>query len=169
MERITAIHEAGHALMAILLKQKVINLSIVPKDDVLGTVKLSSISGLIDDYISPVSRNKVEKRILVNFAGYIAECLATDRDMSLEEAGADKDFHGAVELASQVCGSNEETEAYLKWLLERGKVMFSVPYRKEQITMLADELLNRHTMSGRLARKIIMDDINNMMGKRCRK
>jgi ATP-dependent Zn protease len=123
----TAYHEAGHAAAAFALRRAVRWVSIVP-DEARGTLGFCAsrlMPGFRPDLDrSPRNRAAVEREVIINFAGGIAEERFRGRK---NRAGAAGDVATAVDLASTVCGSIEETSAYLAWLHIRAKNLVNSP------------------------------------------
>ena len=78
----TAIHEAGHAVAAILLRQKFKYATICPNEDSLGRVMLlvSSPRSMADRAI----RRRLQRDLILAVAGPIAEALYEGSDSSFE-------------------------------------------------------------------------------------
>jgi integrase len=66
-------------------------------------------------------RYQIESAIIVSLAGCVAEAKLTGR---FNHKGASADYHWAVDCASRVTGSNEETGAYVSWLWSALKIFF---------------------------------------------
>jgi ATP-dependent Zn protease len=110
----TAYHEAGHAVAYFLSGRKFRAVTIQPNDDYLGCVEGFDANGFGPDTSSTSrKRSLIERNINCSLAGPIAEAQHT---RTRNHVGASSDYHGACELASYICGSNEEIAAYLKWL-----------------------------------------------------
>ena len=96
-KRITAYHEAGHALVGILLKanNRLHKVSIVPRGRALGLTWF-----LPEDGVHSASKTKLEQELMIKFGGRVAEQLIF-KEIS---TGAANDIETATKLArSMVC------------------------------------------------------------------
>jgi hypothetical protein len=151
-QRATAYHEAGHIVAAYAQRLAVKGVSIVEDEETRGRADTGKWP--VEDLLLTADRRRrwLEKRIIVFLAGAQAEeLLAGERD----PAGASDDYHQAVQLASYLTGSTEETEAYLAWLGIRARNLVRVPVWAAAIEAVAGELLTAQTLSGRRVRAII--------------
>lgn len=117
--RATAYHEAGHAAAAHFLRLPFDRVDIVPDKDgnSLGKVEY----GPVEFPIYPKDQavlDKLEKQIIMTFAGIVAEAMHTGR---LNWRAGSEDFSRALDLALKrhAEGSLDEVEAYLKYLWVR--------------------------------------------------
>jgi hypothetical protein len=131
-ERSTAIHEAGHAVLAYLLGRRFTEISVVPDEDNgnLGSVRHAPPGG---DWLHPDIepngrvRNWLEREIMICLAGAETEAAwlrrITDAPDDWEDrvsTGASHDMENAMHFGFHMCdGSVPELEAYLEWLRQR--------------------------------------------------
>jgi hypothetical protein len=126
----TAIHEAGHAVMAYLLNRPFVTISVLPDGDSLGRVQHAPPRGdwfRPDIEVNGRIQRRIEDHVMISLAGAETErhwfARADDRPGDWEDLvrdGAHHDMQASVHLASYVCGgSPEETSAYIEWLRQR--------------------------------------------------
>jgi len=111
----TAYHEAGHAVAAFEMKRSFRHVTIEPDEESLGHIMFTKFRDSFRPDIDSYSkiRNPLEKAIITALAGPIAEQIFSGRKNLI---GAGGDFHNASEYADYLCGSREESEAFIKWL-----------------------------------------------------
>jgi hypothetical protein len=162
-----AYHEAGHAMyrlgtllrprmVAHLLNLRFSNISIIPKDDYIGVVTRPTnvFQGFQPDIDSESSksRKRIESEIMLSFAGRITEQLFSGRYTWKDSY---QDDNNAINMASYMTGSEDELNAYTKWIWIRTKNLISNPIYWAAIQALANELIIRKEIKSREARKII--------------
>ena len=152
--RVTAYHEAGHAVAAIVHRIPFDKVTIVSTDEYLGGVFAQDPSWFRPDLNNADFRTRsfLERRVIGILAGPEAERRHTGRR---GRVGAQGDYKNAVDLASYITGSFAETEAYLRWLTIRAEGFVAYGLSWHSITMLAEALLERETVSSRAVRLII--------------
>lgn len=126
----TAVHEAGHAVMAYLRGRPFTKISVVADGATVGSVRHSPPRG---DWFRPNLevnarvRNYIEARIMICLAGAETEAAWYRRQADAPEdwrdqvsTGASHDMDAAKEFGFPVCdGDTGELEAYLEWLRMR--------------------------------------------------
>jgi Peptidase family M41 len=135
-ERATAIHEAGHAVMAYLLRRPFTSVSVVEDDESYGRVHIGAPGKWFrpDIEIDSRTRSLIEDRIMISFAGPELERITLGHQEWV--AGCEYDLHQAVNLASYMTGPEAETSAYCEWLLQRTIAAIGQP----RFRVLADAL-----------------------------
>jgi ATP-dependent Zn protease len=149
--RCVAVHEAGHAVLAVLLGVPITSVTIRPNaaSGSLGDTKhslawLQTILQASEEGDSGEELVVAVRGIIVGLAGRLAEeCII---GQSGPEAQYSHDEDGITELVSRVCGDHEEGDAFCKWLTVRARNM--VVARRTDIERVADRLLDQETMSG---------------------
>jgi len=159
--KLTAYHEAGHAVMAYWLRKRIRHVTVIPNsdDNTLGHFKQGKAPNFLRDADcdrSPKIRMELEKLAMVDLAGQAAEYLLTGRK---HKAGSEEDNHHALNCLSYLTGSTEELEAYWNWLAIRAKATLKIPALWQAIQTLAVELLNKKYIGGRRAHQIIQEAI----------
>lgn len=141
--RVTAYHEAGHAIACILSGVEFTTITIVPSDDVLGGVawgvyssfRLQANLGNRSREIAALARAS----ILIKMAGAAAELRLHG---SYDEVGASSDWEEAHEIA---CYYSRNPEAYVKKIF--GEAKHVVAQHWPHINKLAEALLIHGTLT----------------------
>ena len=127
-ERSTAIHEAGHGVMAYWLGRRFKAISVEEDDDSLGRVEhLPAPDWLQPEFDTNCrTRTRIEQYVMTALAGGETEAAWSARLIDAPAGwqqrvtlGAGQDRRRAIDLASYVCGSNSELGAYIEWLRQR--------------------------------------------------
>lgn len=145
-DRATAIHEAGHAAVAIITERRFQYVTIVPDADTVGHVRL----------VPP--RSKAGPAASYD---YLTRCLAgyyAEREFGLRPRrfSWDQDRQQAVEHAlSMSCGDEREAALWVKLATLRAKRMMS--RWKPSIEALAHELLITPKIDFERAREIVLN------------
>jgi len=150
----TAFHEAGHAVVAYLLRKKFRYITIRANEVFNGYVRhekprASSENGWDEERNKRSTR---EKDILTSLAGGTATLILTGKP---DRTGSYADLHNALDLAGDVCGSKAECDAYVNWLSVRCEAMMRSPSNWYAVEALAHELVKQERISYRKAREII--------------
>lgn len=166
--RVTAVHEAGHAVAAYFQRVRFVTMTVVPSGDSLGSVRHQMPPSWVRPDIDGGARGRdwIERRTLVALAGPEAERVyreansegAEDID-ALVAAGGTHDHAVAADLTSYVVGSPTEHDAYLVWLGERARGLVARPDFQRAVTALADAVLERGALPWRDARRIVQESI----------
>jgi len=115
-EERVAYHEAGHVVMASLLKRRFRFVTIDQKEldrETKGLVHLAKLNRPWEDICllsTEESRAKIEREIKVALGGEVAEALLVGRHNWL---GAKDDIKNCIYFCSSQSGSFKEAEAYL--------------------------------------------------------
>jgi hypothetical protein len=145
----TAYHEAGHAVISIVLLCGVRRLSIIPNDDD-GSFGRCTHNPLAEEVqqdcdTTESRRDIIEARVMVLYAGFHAEARFVGRH---NYVGAREDMKNASDLLSFLAGEEEELEKYLDWLSVRSKNLVLRPENWRAIRYVARELIARRELSG---------------------
>lgn len=154
--RFVAYHEAGHAVACHVQGMRLKSVSITPGDSYLGSVRTSYD---LTTYANPHPeleadiRSKVEREIIVAYAGQIAEARVRGE---YNKPGAVHDDQVALEQALPlVHGDQNEVGALLRRLFGRSKSLIEEPRNWTAVETLAEELLKESTLGGSHAHAII--------------
>jgi ATP-dependent Zn protease len=143
----TAYHEAGHAVMALLLNRPVECVTILPDRQALGECWFGK----------PVfrpSEDWVEREVLIALAGLAAEAMHTGR---YAWNGALRDLSYARGLTRQRAGNDRQAERLEKRLLSKAEHMLSKAGAWQAVEQMAAELLRLGEISGRTARHLFRE------------
>ncbi len=156
----TAYHEAGHAVAAFYYKRRFIKISIIPDPESLGRVIYpeSYWKWFHLDKNSTRFRARIEEEILKKFAGEVAERIASKSDNLNRPREHNR---RAREIASFVCGTRKELDAFIQWLWRREVNLMQDPCRWAAVEMLANTLLGKRELGYQETRKIIVSAIEN--------
>jgi ATP-dependent Zn protease len=154
---LTAYHEAGHAVVAIHLHRGVKSVTVVPNPETnsLGHCEYHELPNkeerlkVLERGDRQRSRPWLEREIILLLAGNHAEDKVKGR---WNHRGASDDMSKVFDLASSMCGSNDETLAYVRWLSERARN--EVESLWPLIEKVAQALVVKKTMTGREVRQI---------------
>ena len=140
----TAYHEAGHAVMALVLGRPVQRVSIRPNHLRLGRCELKKGS------FRP-SRDAVETKILILFGGLAAEARHLGR---YGWEGASQDLRDVRAMTRMRAASERQTERLERRMLDKAEHILHQPGTWLAVTRIAEELLRCTTISGRAARHL---------------
>lgn len=139
----TAYHEAGHAVVALILDRPVHKVSIRPQRDHLGWCKFQKgVTRPSDDWI--------EREILIALAGMASEARHTG---SYDRAAAGRDLRYARGLALHRA-SLRALDRFERRMLSKVENLLADPGHWEAVMLIAAELLKMGDISGRAARHL---------------
>jgi hypothetical protein len=141
----TAFHEAGHAVIAWSLGLKVHSATIVPAPGIHGGVEHANpLRGIHLDYDgSDRARRRAEIAIIVCLAGPVAQQRYKPR--SWRSYHGQYDHSQAADLALSLNGSDEATNAHLKYLAIVARDMVAALW--PLIERVAGALIERRTLT----------------------
>lgn len=158
--RVTAYHEAGHAVAALQLGVGIgcDGVSIVPGEDFAGFAHvLKGFRGRPDVEMTGAMRLKAENRVIVSLAGPVAQRIY--RPSSVRGHHGRSDRASAVDLLSFFAGSTRELTAYLRWLQVRTEEYVGSSLWWTMIDAVADALIARDRLSVSEIKVIVRDSI----------
>jgi hypothetical protein len=183
---VTAIHEAGHAVMGYILGHAFEYVTVRPNGRSLGHIRWKFDSEFEREYnffvmrftngffpfgfgnrydalIHPAVRSYVEDRMLLAAAGEAAVSVLTEPEGSgfYWSGGGLADIFEFNELAQRITGSTEEAEAFGEWMTERALNLMCVPAHQHAVQKLAKVLKTRHTLTYSKACNIIKKSFEN--------
>lgn len=141
-DRLTAYHEAGHAVMALALGRAVHKVSIEPNTTRLGECALAKGT------VRP-SKDRVETDALVLLAGVAAEARYSGR---YAWDGAVRDLRQVRSLARGRAGSERQAERLERRWLDKTEYLLEDAAHWQAVLAIASELIAHRTISGRAAR-----------------
>ena len=173
--RETAIHEAGHAVLHLVLTLGLKEVTIVPDYDQQAAG--ASVHG--GEWGNPASDLGEEDddtatlRMLAEEAFWLRHAIACYAgaeavkqlcpDEPNPEAGADSDFHDAKQAIWRVTEDPESMD--LLFALAKRRCTLLVEHYRAEISALAIALLAQSRLSGQEARKVIFDSLKGRRGR----
>lgn len=153
----TAYHEAGHVVMAYILHKRFHFITIDPKkldENTGGLVLLADSNKLLNNINMGfyVSRTAIERQIKITLGGEVACGLFVGHE-NWKLSGDDAIV--CFRIANSQCGDEEESEAYLNWLLLSVRNELSLPHNWVCVCAVAKALMKQQTLSYRKTREII--------------
>lgn len=151
MDRLTAYHEAGHAVMAQLCGQYIVKVEIIGSGDLSGTCSSLRFRGepaIGEDPAMPTAA--VEARILCLCAGMAAENMAGGCTASQDGGG---DLDEAVRLALRLVDDCEAVMPYLQRASEFAEEILGRHW--DAVETLATSLLARKSIAGEEVRELL--------------
>ncbi|GAA5510354.1 cell division protein FtsH [Novipirellula caenicola] len=143
----TAYHEAGHAVMALSLGRPIDKVTISPRRLQVEGGRLGACK--IQKGRTKSSRDWLEDEVLILFAGMVAEAIITGEYC---ESGAAQDLRTARRLLHTRPGTPQQMERIERRLVDKTAHILSDEGHAKAITMIAEELLAKTTISGRAVR-----------------
>jgi ATP-dependent Zn protease len=149
--RLTAFHEAGHAVMAELCGRQVTEVEIVGDREHTGSVhSLAFPPDPGEGGVSEAEAEDIERQLKIILAGTVAEAMLSGREDWDETSG---DLDAAVRLAMRLVDDCEEVLPLL------GEIRIGVERDLEAhwsaVEALADELMRSKTLTGTEVRKLL--------------
>lgn len=150
-ERLTAFHEAGHALAAELFGEQTTRVEIVGDIDHSGSTETLRFPAGPDEVETPrETRESIESRLRCVLAGVVTEAMISGRE-GWDDASEDLEM--AVRIAMKLVDDCEDVLP----LLERTRLELERVLRERwpAVERLADELMHRKSLSGSEVRRIL--------------
>lgn len=182
---VTAWHEAGHAVMCVLLRVEFTSVSIVKDEESFGRVKhpARALRRLrIDDRGSPSVQDTLEKHIMIAMAGSMAELHQFNRSANVRRSpprkygkafrstGAagkageyelpvnwkEKEMGVALDLANHYFDNNAAAvSACFRYLLQKTQSLLSYHGNWYAVRNVAEHLLLHKTLPAKVVREIV--------------
>ena len=140
----TAYHEAGHAVMALILDRPIQKVSIQPDEKRLGHCEVKK------GVIRP-SDDRLEADMLILLAGPAAEAVIAGR---YNWNGAALDLRGVHRLAMMRGGAEKQAERLARRMLSRAEHLLAQDAHWRAVELIAAELVTHQIISGRAARHL---------------
>jgi ATP-dependent Zn protease len=137
---VTAYHEAGHAVIALVVGRPVRSVSVMPNRDFLGMCQFHK-------GVFRPSKDWLEEEILISLGGASAEAIHTGE---YSFAGASRDLQYVRRLAVKRAGERK-AERLIRRSLAKVENMLAVEEHWQAVELIAAELLRLGTISGRAA------------------
>jgi len=146
-ERLTAYHEAGHAVMAQLCGQQITRVEIVGDEDHTGSVDSLRFP---QESATDGGSEAIKGRLKCTLAGMVAEAMVSGRE-DWDEKSEDLDL--AVRLAMQLVDDCEDVLPLLDDI--RREIEHELRDRWVAVELLAIELLHLKSLTGSEVRKLL--------------
>lgn len=146
-KRLTAFHEAGHAVMAELCGRLLTEVEIVGDREHTGSVRSLAFP---PDPGEDAETEDIERHLKVLLAGMIAEAMLTGRE-DWDETSEDLD--AAVRLAMRLVDDCEDVLPLLSDI--RAEVERDLHEHWSSVKLLAEELLDRKALTGPEVRRLL--------------
>lgn len=143
----TAYHEAGHAVMALSLGRTIHKVTISPAQLQTGGQRLGACE--FDKGRTKASKDWLEDEVLILLAGMVAESHVTSQ-YSLH--GAAQDLRAVRRLLANRAKNERQLERLERRLLDKAEHVLGAPAMATALELIANELLQRETISGRAVR-----------------
>ena len=150
-ERLTAFHEAGHAVMAEILGQVITMVEIEGDVDHSGSVEsLRFEPDPIEGQEGQAAERAIMARLKCVLAGTVAESMVSGREQWPESS---EDLDLAVRLGMQLVDNCEEVLPLLERI--RDELVVELDRHWSGVEILAKELLRKKTLAGAEVRRLL--------------
>ena len=146
----TAWHEAGHAVMAVLVGRPIQKVTIAAANMQTGGVRLGAVK--IQKGRSKSSSDPLEDEVLILLAGMVAEARFTD---AYCRKGAGHDLRSVRRLLSTRANSERQLEKLERRMLDKTEHLLNEPQHIAAVEHVAKELLEKRTISGRAVKHLV--------------
>lgn len=164
-DRLTAYHEAGHAVVAYFLHRRVTGVTIIRDKDTMGLCRLGKIPDIPLDWDSSHRvRMQLERDAMIDLAGNIAEYIFRGKSGKRRYRKSSKpntDILHTIDCLLYLSGDGEETGWYVNWLWHRTRLMLQLPCNWAPVQAVATELLEHRRIGEKHLREIIRQAIVN--------
>lgn len=139
---LTAYHEAGHAVMALLMGRAVQKVSITPSQNRLGACTLQKGR-------SKQVQDKLEAEMMIFLAGMASEGRKSGH---YNLAGASQDLRSVEKLAMARSGNAKQAQKLIHRMLDKTQHLLSDKATWRAVKAIAAELQEHESISGRAAK-----------------
>lgn len=139
---LTAYHESGHAVMALLMGRSVQKVSIIPSQNRLGVCTMQKGR-------AKQVQDRLEAEMLILLAGMAAEGRKSGK---YNIAGASQDLRAVEKLAMSRSGNARQAEKIIHKTLDKTQHLLSDKATWKAVKSIAAELLEHESISGRAAK-----------------
>jgi ATP-dependent Zn protease len=159
--KLTAYHEAGHAVVAYYVHRRIRHLSIIPREDDLGHMLQGKGPDLksAEWETSTRTRDRLEESAMISWGGDAAEYILTNRKKY--RPGSMSDIHNVIGYLSKICPESDALSAYVDWLWYCTRNLLREEYQWLAVEALATELIEHHYIGSTRARQIIKKAIED--------
>ncbi len=139
---LTAYHEAGHAVMALLMGRSVQKVSIIPSQNKLGVCTIQKGR-------AKQVQDKLEAEVLILLAGMAAEGRKSGK---YNVQGAGQDLKQVEKLAMSRAGNIKAAQKFFHKMLDKTQHLLSDQTTWKAVKVIAAELIEHESISGRAAK-----------------
>lgn len=139
---LTAYHEAGHAVMALLMGRSVQKVSIIPSQNKLGVCTIQKGR-------AKQVQDKLEAEVLILLAGMAAEGRKSGK---YNVQGAGQDLKQVEKLAMSRAGNIKAAQKFFHKMLDKTQHLLSDKTTWKAVKVIAAELIEHESISGRAAK-----------------
>ncbi len=143
----TAVHEAGHAVVAFVLGRPVANVSIRARGRFAGLCRFQKGKG-------KQTEDFVDREMQISLAGVAAEIRLLGR---ADAGGAQSDLIRAMDLALMRSGTREKGERLVRRTLDKVLHFLDQPGRWPAVLVIMEELIAKETISGRAVSHFVLE------------
>lgn len=140
----TAFHEAGHAVMAMIVGRPIQKVTITAANIQTGGVRLGAVK--IQKGRSKATNDWLEDEVLILLAGMVAEAHFTEQYC---RQGASHDLQAVRQLLASRASNERQLEKLERRMLDKTEHLLSQDAYSAAIKSIALELLQKQTISGR--------------------
>ena len=156
--RLTALHEAGHAVAAVAHRIEFGRVAVLGED--LGMIVL--VQKLLYDQpgfdpAAPGATLDAENFALMALAGEIAEAYCSGREPDFSPGGAGRDYAVATELAGRLFAEETDRVHFLVEMERRTREFVTEPVRLRQIKAVAARLDRVSELNGDQVKRIMAE------------
>lgn len=148
----TAYHEAGHAVMALLMGRPIEKVTICPAQMQAGGSRLGACK--IQKGRTKASQDPMETEVMVLLAGMVGESQLTHRYC---QDGAAQDLMMVERLLSRRTSRERDLQKQAKRMLKKTEHVLSDDTNRRAIASIAMELIRKDTISGRAVRQLFAE------------
>lgn len=145
----TAYHEAGHAVMAVMLGRSIEKVTISAAKLQTGGRRLGLCK--VQKGRTKPSKDELEDDVLILLAGMVAESTVTGRYC---EVGASSDFALVERLLDNRAKNQRQLERLVKRAIDKTEHLLADAVAAKAIELIAKDVLQRETISGRAVRHL---------------
>ena len=148
----TAVHEAGHAVVAFVLGRPVHEVSIRPRGRFAGICKFQKGKGR-------PTEDHIDREMQISLAGVAAEI----RHLGKADAqGAQTDLLRSLTLAEERSGSRDRAERLVRRTIDRTLHLLEQPGHWDAVEAILAGLLAHETLSGRAVRHAVEEALKRI-------
>lgn len=146
---VTAYHEAGHAVMAVLLGRNVEKVSIEKKHLKTGGFRLGACK--MDKGRRKPSNDPLEDEVLILFAGMIGESFLTEKYCHLS---AQEDLINIERILGSRAKNEKDLGRHVKRSLRKAEHLLHDELATKMVQLIALELVEKNSLSGRAVKHL---------------